>query len=166
MELMAENLQEIAQNQQRRGRGRPKLIDERWIASRGIRGATAAEILHWADEMRQWKRLFASKDDMLVLRALMYLTDRRDGKPAQQINVTSQSVTLNMADLERAREIVRELRGDGASPNLGLPASGGASAGASAGRGPKRTDSAGDSNSAGASSDTTSIMSGGSEGAI
>ena len=47
-----------------------------------------------------------------MLRALMYLTDRRDGKPAQQINVTSQSLTFNVSDIDRAKAIVREIRGE------------------------------------------------------
>jgi hypothetical protein len=79
--------------------------------------ATAAEILERAGERQKWYRLLDSQDDSIVLRAMMYLTDRREGRPAQQVNITSQSVHLDVKDLERARAIVREIRGE-SSPNL------------------------------------------------
>lgn len=95
-------------------------LDEKWIEARGIRAATAAEILSWHGEAKLWQRIFKSGDDSIVLRGLMYLTDRRDGKPAQQINVTSQNITIAASDLERARAIVAEIRGE-RSPIIGLP---------------------------------------------
>jgi hypothetical protein len=49
----------------------------------------------------------------------MYLTDRRDGRPPQQINVTSLGVTVTADEISKARAIVRELMG---SPTLALPA--------------------------------------------
>jgi hypothetical protein len=42
----------------------------------------------------------------------MFLVAMRDGKPAQRINVTSTNLQLNASDLERARAIVAEIRGD------------------------------------------------------
>jgi len=45
-----------------------------------------------------------------VLRTITYLTDRRDGRAAQQINVTQLGVTITADEIEQARAIVRELR--------------------------------------------------------
>jgi hypothetical protein len=38
--------------------------------------------------------------------------DRRDGRPAQQINVTQFGVSITADEVAKARAIVRELRGD------------------------------------------------------
>ena len=96
----------------RRGAGRrPRDIDK-WFAARGLKPATAAEILDRADERRIWYGLLDSDDEAIALRALTYLTDRRDGRAAQQINVTQIGVTITADEIERARAIVRELRGD------------------------------------------------------
>jgi hypothetical protein len=87
---------------------RPRDVD-RWIAARGLKPATAAEILERADERRIWYRLLHSEDDGIVLRTVTNLTDRRDGRPAQQINVTSLNVQFTPAEIERARAVAREL---------------------------------------------------------
>ena len=89
---------------------RPRDVDK-WIAARGLKPATAAELLERADERRIWYRLLHSADEAVVLRALMYLTDRRDGRAAQQINVTAVGVTVSAEQIERARSLARELRG-------------------------------------------------------
>src|SRR5215472_18101749 len=81
---------------------RPRDLDK-WIKARGLKPATAAEILERADERAIWYRLLHSADESIVLRAITYLTDRRDGRPAQQINVTSTSVTFTAEELARAR---------------------------------------------------------------
>ena len=95
----------------RAGAGRRPREADKWIKARGLSPATAAELLERADERRRsWYRLLNSEDDSVALRAVMYLTDRRDGKAAQQINVTSTSVTFSAEDLARAREIAREIR--------------------------------------------------------
>src|SRR5580693_10456588 len=72
----------------RTGAGRRLRNVEKWIAARGLKPATAAEILDRADERRIWYRLLHSDDDNVVLRTITYLTDRRDGRAAQQINIT------------------------------------------------------------------------------
>jgi hypothetical protein len=87
---------------------RPRDLDK-WIAARGLKPATAAEILERADERRIWYRLLHSQDEGVVLRTITYLTDRRDGRAAQQINVTQVGATFSAAEIERARAIVREL---------------------------------------------------------
>jgi hypothetical protein len=90
---------------------------DRWIAARGLSPATAAELLERADERRIWYRLLNSEDEAIVLRTITYLTDRRDGRAAQQINVTQFGVTITADEVAQARAIVRELRGDAPSPD-------------------------------------------------
>jgi hypothetical protein len=82
---------------------------DKWIAARGLKPATAAEILERADERRIWYRLLHSEDEGIVLRTITYLTDRRDGRPTQQLNVTSLSVQFTPEEIARARAVVREL---------------------------------------------------------
>jgi hypothetical protein len=96
----------------RQGAGRkPCDIDQKYLAARGIRPALAGEILgSLVDERALWRRVLGSNDDRIVLDALKFLVSMRDGKPAQQINVTSQSISLNVDDLAKARAIVRELQ--------------------------------------------------------
>src|SRR5713101_5295192 len=65
----------------RRGAGRRPRDVDKWIAARGLKPAGAAEILERADERRIWYRLLHSDDESVVLRAVVYLTDRRDGRP-------------------------------------------------------------------------------------
>jgi len=95
----------------RQGAGRKRLdLNERWFAARGIKPLHAAEILsHVADERALWQRVLSSEDDNVVLRALQFLVSMRDGKPAQQINVTSMTVSYTADEIARARAVVREL---------------------------------------------------------
>jgi hypothetical protein len=106
----------------RRGAGRrPRDIDK-WIIARGLKPATAAELLDRADERRIWYRLLNSDDDAIALRALMYLTDRRDGRPAQQINITGAVAHFTPEEIERARAVARELVGTSPKQPLALAA--------------------------------------------
>lgn len=41
----------------------------------------------------------------------MFLVSMRDGRPAQQINLTSLNLNVSAEDIAEARAIVRELRG-------------------------------------------------------
>jgi hypothetical protein len=103
---------------QHRKRGRPpgsrNLTDvtDKWIAARGIHPATAAEILSQLGERGLWRRLLNSEDDGVCLRALCYLTDKRDGRASQQINITSVGINMTTSEIESARAIVREIMGD------------------------------------------------------
>jgi hypothetical protein len=87
---------------------RPRDIDK-WIAARGLKPASAAEILDRADERRIWHRLLHSEDENVVLRTIMYLTDRRDGRSAQQINITQVGFQFSAEDIAKARAVVREI---------------------------------------------------------
>jgi hypothetical protein len=95
----------------RPGAGRRPRNVEKWIAARGLKPATAAEILERADERRIWYKLLHSDDENIVLRTIVYLTDRREGRPAQQINVTGGIVHVTPDEIERARAVARELMG-------------------------------------------------------
>jgi hypothetical protein len=54
----------------------------------GITPMKAAEILAHHDEPKLWTGLLNSKSEEARFRALSYLTDRRDGKPKQQVDVS------------------------------------------------------------------------------
>ncbi len=75
-------------SQTKTGPGRKPAHIKRSVSRRGktLRRATAAEILGVQDECALWDRLLHSDDDRLVLAALKYLTDRRDGKSYQAAN--------------------------------------------------------------------------------
>lgn len=98
----------------RPGAGRRPRDVEKWIAARGLKPATAAEIMERADERRIWYKLLHSDDENIVLRTITYLTDRRDGRSAQQINITGGVFHVTPEDVERARAVARGL----ANPNL------------------------------------------------
>jgi hypothetical protein len=71
----------------------------------------ANDVLLMIDERRQWRRLFKSEDDRIVLGALTFLVSMRDGRPAQQINLTSLNISISAEDIASARAIAAELRG-------------------------------------------------------
>ena len=104
----------------RPGAGRRPRDADKWIRARGLSPATAAEILDRSDERRIWYRLLNSDDEGVVLRAITYLTDRRDGRPAQQINITGAVAHVTPEEIERARAVVREIV-DEPQPTLSAP---------------------------------------------
>src|SRR3984893_277687 len=53
----------------------------------GIKAITAAELLAHVNEIDLWKGLLLNKSADIRLRTLSYLTDRRDGKPKQALEV-------------------------------------------------------------------------------
>lgn len=105
-------LQHKAHGGKRNGAGRHKRDLDLWMTARGIHPATAAEILANAGERRLWMRVLNSEDDGVVLRSLAYLTDKRDGRASQQINITSVGINMTTSEIESARAIVREIMGD------------------------------------------------------
>ena len=54
----------------------------------GITPMKAAEILAHHDEPKLWSGLLNSRSEDVRFRTLSYLTDRRDGKPKQQVDVS------------------------------------------------------------------------------
>lgn len=103
----------------REGAGRKPLdVNARYLAARGISPLKAAEILaQVADERALWRKVLSTNDDRVLLQALMFLVSMRDGRPAQQINVSSIGVHITADEVAKAREIVRELMA-GHSPSL------------------------------------------------
>lgn len=78
------------------GKGKKKPVSRRKVAHRRsgtLKRATAAEILGLQDECELWNRLLHSENDRVVLTALKYLTDRRDGTlyPTANPNLVSQA---------------------------------------------------------------------------
>lgn len=109
----------------RPGAGRRPRDAAKWIRARGLTPATASELLERADERRIWYRLLNSEDERVVLDAMKFLTSMRDGRPAQRFNITSTSVSLNARDIEAARAIVAEIRGELDQPIASKPSAGG-----------------------------------------
>jgi hypothetical protein len=115
VELIAENNQSNSNNSiAPRKRGRPLGSTKafaramEWEA-RGVGPLKAHDVLMMAGERKQWRRIFACEDERVILQAMVFLVSMRDGKPAQQINVTSQSISVSVDDIAKARAIVREL---------------------------------------------------------
>lgn len=99
------------------GAGRPSILRRVQQRHSSYREAAlyAADVLSLVvDESRAWQRVFKSEDDRVVLDALKFLVSMRDGRPAQQIHVTSSNFTFSTSDVEKARAVVAEIRGDNA----------------------------------------------------
>ena len=62
-------------------------LDPNYLKRLGIKAITAAELLAHVDEPQLWKGLLTHKSPDVRLRTLQYLTDRRDGKAKQAIEV-------------------------------------------------------------------------------
>lgn len=92
-------------------------FDAKHYAARGINPLMAGEIIARAtSELKTWKRLLSSPDDRIVLQALMFLTTMRDGKPSQSINISQQTISVQLKDIESARAIIREIRSGLSNP--------------------------------------------------
>jgi hypothetical protein len=91
----------------------------------GIKAITAAEILAHHDEPELWKGLLTHKSPDVRLRTLQYLTDRRDGKAKQAIEVKGGLVHAHTAyrDPKLASLSHEELQAlDALTKKLALPA--------------------------------------------
>jgi hypothetical protein len=91
----------------------------------GIKAITAAEILAHHDEPELWKGLLTHKSPDVRLRTLQYLTDRRDGKAKQAIEVKGGLVHAHTAyrDPKLAALSQEELAAlDALTKKLALPA--------------------------------------------
>jgi hypothetical protein len=78
-----------------------------------VERSTAASILDKINDAKAWLecyRLAREQGDVRgMVEILKYLTDRRDGRAAKQINVTSFGLTVSAEDVAEARAIAREL---------------------------------------------------------
>jgi hypothetical protein len=64
-----------------------------------LRKATAEKVLASVDEVALWKVLLNHEEARVSLDALKYLTDRRDGKAAQSIDVNGEMRLTVVVDL-------------------------------------------------------------------
>jgi hypothetical protein len=94
----------------------------------GIKAITAAEILAHHNEPELWQGLLNNKSADIRLRTLQYLTDRRDGKAKQAVDVSGGLLHAHTAyrDPRLAALSEEELqRLDSITKKLALPASDG-----------------------------------------
>jgi|SRR5208282_1805462 len=81
-----------------------------------VERSTAATILAKINDARAWLGCYelakAAGDVRGMVEILKYLSDRKDGRASQQINVTAVGLTVSTDEIARARAVVRELRGD------------------------------------------------------
>ncbi len=79
---------EAAQKSKRGGKRIGAGRKPNYLKRLGIKAITAAEILAHVDEPELWQGLLTHKSPDVRLRTLQYLTDRRDGKPRQAVDVS------------------------------------------------------------------------------
>lgn len=81
----------------------------------GAMARTSARLLYALGDEGYWLRLFEEleglEDWRTIAELLKFHLQMRDGRPAQQINVTSANVTFSADEIEKARDVVRELIG-------------------------------------------------------
>jgi hypothetical protein len=92
----------------------------------GIKAITAAEILAHVNELEMWQGLLHHSKPQIRLQTLQYLTDRRDGKPKQAVEVAggivhAHTVYRNPALAQLSQEEIQQL--DALTRKLALPAS-------------------------------------------
>lgn len=65
---------------------------------------TSVELLSQMDEVAIWKALLTCGDERIILKTMIYLTDRRDGKAVQAVDVNSAGAfTLALGNLLSTR---------------------------------------------------------------
>ncbi len=79
-----------------------------------VERSTAAAILDKIKDAEAWLECYrqarADGDVRAMVDILKYLTDRRDGRPAQAINLTQQPGICGSEDIARARAVAAEVR--------------------------------------------------------
>src|SRR5579863_10204735 len=79
----------------------------------GVIQGTSSAVLYALMDKEYWLKIIGeleAQDDWRTLAELMkFHQQMRDGRPAQQINVTSLGVTFNTSEMSRVKELVREL---------------------------------------------------------
>jgi hypothetical protein len=74
------------------------------------KGLQAAEILENVDEVKIWRELLESDDLRVKADAIKYLTDRRDGKAKQTIEMSEADKLKSLSDEELRRQLDEELK--------------------------------------------------------
>jgi hypothetical protein len=79
----------------------------------GALAATSRAVLDALRDKEYWIEVIGKLEDeedvQTIVKVLMFHQQMRDGRPAQQINVTSQSVSFTADELIRARGVARGL---------------------------------------------------------
>ncbi len=112
----------------KRGRGRVNNYVRQLLDS-PLPKMRSHNVLDLVNEAELWARLLTSEDERVAMSSLMYLTDRRDGKPTQNIQVASLNLNVTPEQLDRARAIAREIAESMRVPMLGQGERDGASDG-------------------------------------
>jgi len=85
------------------------------LASSGVLAGTSSKVLHALGDDRYWLELIGKLEDVddwrTVAEIVKFHQMQRDGRPAQQINVTSFGVNVTTTEIDSARAIVREIAG-------------------------------------------------------
>ncbi len=80
--------------------------------TRAQQAVSAAVVLGLVDESAKWLDLLNQKDPWLRFRVMVYLTDRRDGKPKQAVELDADiKTTLANMTTEQLQQHVEELAG-------------------------------------------------------
>lgn len=81
----------------------------------GAMGGTSSKVMHALGDAEYWitviTKLEEQEDWQTLTKVVMFHQQMRDGRPAQQINITSQSITYSADEIARARAVARELMG-------------------------------------------------------
>jgi hypothetical protein len=120
-ELTSQNTLPKGRRGKRPGAGRKP----NYLKRLGIKAITAAEILAHVNEPELWKGLLNHKSPDVRLRTLQYLTDRRDGKAKQAVEVSGGLLHAHTAyrDPKLAALSQEELQAlDALTKKLALPA--------------------------------------------
>lgn len=73
-----------------------------------LKKAAAADVLAEVDEIAAWKSKLLSLDERVSLQALIYLTDRRDGRAAYTVNANITGLEGLAERIEQGRRRVLE----------------------------------------------------------
>ena len=97
----------------------PRMTKERFaqrlarLQSLGVLQGTARRVLEAIGGDGYWLDVIGKLEDEgnteKIAALMQFLLQMRDGRPAQQINVTSLGVTFNASEMGRVKELVREL---------------------------------------------------------
>lgn len=86
------------------------------LASNGGLRDTARRVLDAIHAEETWVRLITNlereKEYHALIETMKFLTSMRDGRPAQQININSRTITISADTIAHARSVVQSLRYD------------------------------------------------------
>ena len=88
----------------------------------GVLQGTSRQVLAALGDARYWLEVIGKLEDdydyRTIAAIMQFHQSMRDGRPAQQVNLTSFNLSVSADDIAQARQIVRELRGEVSPPVL------------------------------------------------